>query len=44
LGSHPDESVQIKGDSGTLTYQRIDDEKGFMKAARVLETGEEIPA
>jgi hypothetical protein len=44
LGSHPNESVQIKGDNGTLTYERVDDERGYMKAARVVETGEEIPA
>jgi hypothetical protein len=44
LGSHPTEKVQTKGDSGTLTYERINDDRGYMKAARILETGEEIPA
>jgi hypothetical protein len=37
------ESVQIKGDSRALTYERINNEKGHMKAVRVLQTGEEIP-
>lgn len=44
LGSHPNESVQIKGDGRALTYERINDEQGHMKSVRVLETGEEIPA
>ena len=44
LGSHPNETVQIKGDGRALTYERVNDEKGHMKAARIVETGEEIPA
>jgi hypothetical protein len=44
LGGHPNESVQIKGDGRVLTYERVNDEKGHMKAARIVETGEEIPA
>jgi uncharacterized coiled-coil protein SlyX len=44
LGSHPNESVQIKGEGRALTYERVNDEKGHMTAARIAETGEEIPA
>jgi hypothetical protein len=44
LGSHPNESVQVKGEGRMLTYERVNDEKGHMKAARIVETGEEIPA
>jgi uncharacterized coiled-coil protein SlyX/cell division protein FtsB len=44
LGSHPNESVQIKGEGRVLTYERIDDERGYIKAVRDMETGEEFPA
>ncbi|MBP5974486.1 hypothetical protein HW132_17565 [Brasilonema sp. CT11] len=44
LGSHPNESVQIKSDGKKLTYERVNDERGHMKAARIVETGEEISA
>lgn len=43
LGSHPEESIQIKSDGKKLTYERVDDEKEHMKAVRIVETGEEIP-
>lgn len=44
LGSSPGTVVQLQGTEQTLTYERVNDERGFMKAIRVVETGEEIPA
>lgn len=44
LGSNPGYLVQTCEDHRTLTYKRINDQRGFIKAVRVLETGEEFSA
>lgn len=44
LGKSPDCKVRLQGKEQTLTYERVNDERGFMRAIRIIETGEEIPA
>lgn len=44
LGKTSGVKVRLQGREQTLTYERLDDERGFMKAVRIVETGEEIPA
>ncbi len=42
LGKSPDCKVQLQDEEQTLTYERVNDERGYMKAVRVIETGEII--
>jgi hypothetical protein len=44
LGCHPRTQIKITNGSETLTWVRINDEKGFMKAVKILETGKVINA
>ena len=42
LGKSPDCKVRLQDEYQTLTYERINDERGYMKAVRLIETGEII--
>lgn len=42
LGKFPGWIVRISDEAQTLTYQRINDEQGFMKGIKCLESGEEF--
>jgi hypothetical protein len=43
LEKSPDMMVRLQSSEQTLTYERVNDERGFMKALRLIETGEIIP-
>ena len=43
LGKSPDMMVRLQDKEQTLTYERVNDERGFMKAVRIQETSEIIP-
>lgn len=43
LGKTPGVNVRLQGEEQTLTYERVNDERGFQRAVRIIETGEEIP-
>jgi hypothetical protein len=43
LGKSPEMIVRLQGSEQTLTYERVNDDRGFMKAVRLQETGEIIP-
>ena len=38
LNTNPDFKIRLNGDR-LLTYERVNDEKGYMVAVRILETG-----
>ena len=42
LGKSPDCKVRLQDSCQTLTYERVNDERGYMKAVRLIETGEII--
>ncbi len=44
LGKTPGVKVRLQGTEQTLTYERVNNERGFMTAVRLIETGEEFPA
>lgn len=42
LGKSPDYKVRLQDKNQTLTYERVNDARGYMKAVRIVETGEII--
>lgn len=43
LNSSPDMRIQLIQGKKTLTYERVNDARGFMESVRIVETGEIIP-
>ena len=42
LEKSPDCKVKLQDEYQTLTYERVNDARGYMKAVRIVETGEII--